>query len=234
MTARELCTQALLYLGVIASNETPEAEDINKVFDALNDLMDALSTDSYMIYSEVDEEFTLIGAQGEYSIGESGADFTAVRPGSIQRGYVVVNGVSYPLTSLNNQQYNSIGMKELAITWPQFFYYNPTFPNGTIKFWPVPSEANSVVLTSLKQFVRFATLNTAVSLPVGYARMLKWNLVVEAADIFGKTVKASAIKKAADSKATLQRLNSPPVKMRFDGQITGRSGRYSIYTDGTL
>ncbi len=234
MTARELCTSALRYLNVIAENETQNPSDINLVFDALNDLMDSLSTDSYMIYSEVDEEFNLIPSQESYSIGPTGADFTAVRPGTIQRGYVRVDGVSYPLTLLNNQQYNAIGMKALEITWPKYLYYNPTFPNGTIKFWPVPSVANPIVLTWLNRFTRFTNLNTAVSLPVGYSRMLKWNLIAEVAEAFGKDVSASVIKKAATSKATLQRLNSPPVKMRFDGEITGRNVKYSIYTDGSV
>lgn len=232
MTARELCTAALEYLGVVASNETPDATDLNRVFAALNDFMDSLSTDSYMLFSQQDEEFSLVGSQATYTIGASGADFTTVRPGAIQGAWVRVNDVDYPLAPINNEQYNAIGSKSIETTIPQFFYYNPTFPNGTLKIWPVPSEAATINITSQKQFTRFASLNTAVSLPVGYARMLKWNLIAESAEAFGKQPTESTLRKAREAKATLHRLNSPPVKMKFDSTILGGGGQYNINTDG--
>lgn len=234
MTARELCTAVLVYLGVIAANETPDAADINRVFDDLNDFMDSLSTDSYMIYNEVDETFSLVSGTSSYTIGSTGV-FSTIRPGSIQRAWVRLNSVDYPLIPINNQQYNLIGMKAITNTIPEFFYYNPTFPNGTLKVWPVPSQSMTINITSLKQFVRFASLDTTVSLPVGYARMLKWNLISEVSEAFGKQPTETILRKASKSKADLQRLNSPPVKMGFDSQLSGRAGsRYNIYTDGLL
>lgn len=230
-TARDLCTSVLNYIGVIAANETPDAADINRAFDTLNDFMESLSTDETMAFAVTTETFPLVAAQASYTVGESTANWNTVRPGHISDAYVVVNGVSYTLTPLNNEQYSDIGMKALTVTWPQYFYYNPTFPNGTIKFWPVPAVAHDVTITSLKQFAAFASLDTVLSFPPGYARMLRWNLVKELCGAFGKSASAEDVKKASESKATLQRLNSKDQKMSFDAALTRRGGRYNIYTD---
>lgn len=232
MTARDICTTALNYLGIVAANETPDAPDINRAFDDLNDLLDSWSNDSYMLYANQDDTFTLVPAQGTYSIGSSGADFTMVRPTQVQFARVRINNVDYTLTEMNNAEYEAIGMKSITSTIPNYYYYDPTYPNASLKLWPVPATAIPITITSLTQFTRFASLDTAVSLPPGYARAIKWNLVKEIADAFGKTPTDSVIRKAAESKAALKVTNNPDLRMTFDPMLGSRPGAYNIYRDG--
>lgn len=231
MTARELCTTILERLGVIAVGETPSADDINTVFDDVNDLLDSWSNDKLLLYAENFETFALVGSQASYTVGPS-ANFDTVRPLEIQRAWITINSVDYPLTPMNNEQYSNIGMKAITSTIPTNFYYNSTFPNGALYIWPVPSQAVPITIVSLKQFVRFSSLNTSVSLPPGLSRAIKWNGIAELATAFGKSPTQTIINKAAESKALLKTNNSPPLKMGFDSEIQGRGLRYDIYTDG--
>lgn len=236
MTARELCTDILTYLQVYAPNETPEASDMNIVLRAINRFLESWVVDEYLPYTVIDQEFNLISGQLEYTIGipedETPADFEARRPTEILRSWVRLNGVDYQVEVINNEQYNSISMKAIETTFPEFLYYSPDYPLGTIKIWPVPTQAMVINLTTPGIFSTGLVLADAISMPPGYVQALLWNGIAEVAPAFSKETTAEIRKRANDSKAVLKRLNNQDLLMKFDTDLIKSGRRYNIYTDG--
>ena len=230
-TARDLCTAALQYLQVVGQLDTPQEGDMQRAFADLNDLMDSLSTDEYMVYSTNSDTYTLIGGTQSYTIGPTGT-LVGTRPLDIISAYIVYNSVSYEVSVINDVEYNSIGLKLLQTTLPQMLYYNQSFPNGTLFPWPIPSGNIPLTLTYNSIFTSFAMLDTAVSFPPGMARFLKWNLIKEIGEAWGKEIPPSVIMKANESKAALRRLNSPQFRMTFDAVLMNKRQTYNIYKDG--
>jgi hypothetical protein len=76
--------------------------------------------------------------------------------------------------------------------------------------WPKPSAANKVVLYSMKALTAFATADTAVSLPNGYLRALRYNLAIEMAPEFGREPSALVVTAAQESKEVIKRMNIKP------------------------
>lgn len=216
---------------MVGVGEDPTADDISRVFTELNDMIEAWGLDNYLVYTSVVENFPTVSGTGSYSIG-TGATWNTARPLSISQAYMRLGTVDYPVRIIQLDEYNSLVVKGLQSSPSIYLYYDPSYPNGTVYLWPVPSAVKSVYITSTKQFTRFASLNTTVSLPSGYARALKWNLIVECSEAFGKEPPMSIVAKARQSKNALRNINTKPLKMGFDSIITGHNRGYNIYTDG--
>lgn len=134
-------------------------------------------------------------------------------------------GLDYYISIIGRDQYAAIGYKGVAGPWPTLLYYDPTYPLGTIYFYPNPSSAGVLHLWTDTILSDFATVNQSVNLPQGYARALKKNLALELAPEYGKTAGALLVKQAMESKQMVKQLNaSPAVEAFFDRDLV-RSGR---------
>ncbi|NCV71604.1 MAG: hypothetical protein EBW55_13090, partial [Betaproteobacteria bacterium] len=92
--------------------------------------------------------------------------------------------------------------KTLQATYPGAWYYNPTFPTGTLTCWPVPTSSTlQGVLYTPTPVAEFSALTDVVSLPPGYRRFLRTNLAVELAPTFQVQPSPVAVELAVASKA---------------------------------
>lgn len=212
-TARDLIKGSLRLLGVIASGETPTAAEVADGLSALNDMIDSWSNDGFHIFEEKREEFTLTANQQTYTIGSSG-NFDTERPQIIKSAKIKDSNNEIRLDMYNQEQWASIGVKDLLSTIPQVLYYNLSYPLGEINIWPKPSQANTLVLYSLKPLTRSASADTTISMPPGSLRALRYNLAVELAPEYGKSAPSEVLQIASNSKAAIQRSNVKPVYMR--------------------
>lgn len=58
-------------------------------------------------------------------------------------GLSSANPIDYPLTEIPSyQDYAALGLKGLK-TWPSFYFYNPAFPLGEFRPWPIPAGGNT-------------------------------------------------------------------------------------------
>jgi len=119
-------------------------------------------------------------------------------------------GLDYPMEEISNDEYTAIGFKSVAGPWPTCFYLNADFPLASLYFFPNPSQAGSLHLWCDDIFSSFATTNTAVSLPQGYVRALKWNLALELAPEYNRPITPALSMAAKESKAALKALNAVP------------------------
>lgn len=227
-TAQDVIEAAMRDIGALASGEDPSSDETADVLEALNNLIDSWNTDGLTLYAEADVSHTLVANDGSYTIAASGADITATRPVRILRAYVRDSNIDYPLEIISKEAYDLIPDKTTTSTNPEYLYYEPSYANGTIKLWPVPTDTNSLVMTVQTQLSSFATAATSFAMPPGYQRALQKNLGIEIAPMFEKEPSAALVKAARDSLAMIKRLNHKTPRMET-GLDTGRN--YDINSD---
>lgn len=232
-TARDVIKGSLRLIGAIAQGETPSADAASDALSALNDMLGDWSTQSLLIYAKVREEFSLIGSQQAYTMGPS-ANFNTTRPIKIEQALIKIVGSSLttelPIEIVNLKQWSDIQVKATASSIPTKLYAEGTFPNETINLWPIPSAANTLVLYSWKPFTAFATLDTAVSLPPGYAKALRYGLALELAPEYGTEPSQLVALQAIESKESIKRMNIKPQLLEVDAAATDRNSAWNWMT----
>lgn len=137
---------------------------------------------------------TLTPNLNPHTIG-TGGDFNQARPTQIVVAYLryvpSTPDVDIKLTILTVQQYASVAAKAITSQIPQYLFYDDhyssnTDPKGNVYLWPVPSQANQIVLYTPQIMTNPATLTTDLLLPPGYQRMLEYNMAVEFAALYRK------------------------------------------------
>ena len=154
-------------------------------------------------------------------------DSAFVRINTNSNGVPIVNGgLDYPIAVLALQEYEMIGLKTLNGPWPKALYYQPSESLGNIYVWPNPAQGEMHIFTD-NLFQRYVSLTDAIVLPQGYTMCLRWCLAERLMPMYGKAnpTQITMINAyAAQSKATLKRINMKPVQSaRFaDAMLSSR------------
>jgi hypothetical protein len=231
-TARDICTDALRKITVLAEDETMSAAQAVNTLRALNVMLDSWSVDKSLIYTVQEQgPYTLTAGDGIYTIG-SGGDFATTRPIDILGAWCRdASNNDYPLAVWGVDQYEGIGQKTLQGV-PQVISYLSDFPLGTLRLWPVPIADGplNLFIQTRKQFTSFA-LDDTVSMPPGYERAFIFNLAVEAAPDNQKTPSDVVADIAMASREVVRRVNLPDQVASYDAELSGRrgGGAFNIY-----
>jgi hypothetical protein len=150
-----------------------------------------------------------------------------VRVNTNSNGQPILNGgLDYPITILNLENYELIGLKTLNGPWPRALYYQPAETLGTITVWPNPSQGEMHIFSDTI-FQRFTSINDEIVIPQGYYMALRWCLAERLMPMYGKAspTQIQMINSfAGHAKATIKRTNMRPVQVaRFeDSLIVGK------------
>jgi len=151
-TAREICELALTEAGVVGLGQTANAEDINKAFRLLHNMLAQWRKRRWLVPNLID-----ISAPGNSLISNKigpGQYYNTARPDKIQAAYFkqlnsgeVANDVSYPLIPIwSYEDYaTKIQLKNLN-SWPTYYFYDNAFPYGNVFIWPIPTSSYEVHL----------------------------------------------------------------------------------------
>lgn len=234
MTGRDLLSGSLRLIGALASGEILSADGATDGLNALNSLIDGLSNEGLLIYSETRETpITLIPGTATYTLGAGGS--VTNRPMKIDsallRDQSTTPAIEYPVRILSISEWSSIPSKDLQSTYPTDLYDDGGYPQRTITVYPVPSAANKLVLFTKDPLSQVA-LDTLISLPPGYERMLKYNLAMELAPEYGRPTPAEVVQIATESKAAIKRTNMRPSYLRIVDLPTGQRP-FNIYKGDT-
>lgn len=237
-TARDCVTKALQALGAVAIGEAPSNDLGQMGLDLLNGFIDGLLTQRLSLPAQSRDVYSFVANQSTYTIGPSGADWTASRPVSVDYVSVLNRTVSppfeIPLDALSQQSYAAVTLKTLTANFPFQYFWNPTFPNGSIFFWPTPTDSSNyqAVLYTPSQLSTFASLNTSTTMAPGYYRMLYYNLAVELQPFSGAPGIPAAVAMAAEkSLLDIKRVNLQMYDLITPGALPGTDGIYNIYGD---
>lgn len=229
-TVADLISSSLRILGVLASEETPAAQEQTDAFNALNDMLASWANERLTLFATSRDTYPLTPGLNPHTIGIEGSPtFSATRPIRIDRASILL--ASSPNSELPVEIVDDGGWQILqgkatrgipAFLWPETKY-------PLINLWlnPIPVEADTLVLYTWQQLTPFPSVTTVVDLPPGYSKAIRYNLAKELAPEFGATLSAEAAANAEESLAAIKRGNSKPDYMRSDAAIL-RRGPFNV------
>lgn len=224
MTARQLIAEALLELGVGTPGQALEAAIAAQGLSKLNRIIDNWNAEREAIYADQWLTFTLTRSLQPHTIGPTGATWTtAQRPVSIENAQLIVGDVTYPITLRLAAWWAGQSDPTLSDDLPTDLYYDATWPNGSLYFWPVPSASYDVQLL-VRAVLTDYTLDTVVNLPPGYRDALTLTLAEECAASMGMMAEPSTVMSASKARARIFTNNTitPPLATRDSGIPGGR------------
>lgn len=237
MTGLDVITGALRLIGVLASGESPSSNESTDALNTFNQLIDSWSNEELIVIPVVRDVFAFasVGLAETYTWGTS-ATLNSARPMSVKRALIQLTGTSppieLPMEILNMEEYAAVVLKSLQSSFPLYCYIDDAYPSRNVSVWPVPTDStNSLVFYSTKPMVS-AVLNTALSLPPGYLRALRFSLAVDLAPEYGRAIPAEVAAIAVESKAQIKRMNTKPTYLLADLALSGRPSVYNWKTDG--
>lgn len=174
VTALDILKRSLRMIGVYAIGEEPSAEETADGMFALNSLMGSISNTG-LVYSKTLDTISVAGGTQSIEVGPSGDTITDRPIRVLSDSYFVLGEVSYPLDVITLQQYNDISLKGTTGI-PTAIRAQMDMPNVTLTFWPIPSDAITLNLWSLKALSGTLTAATVLSFPPGYYDALAYLL----------------------------------------------------------
>ena len=228
-TVLDIINRSLRLLGASdsAAPETASATEAAHALAALNMMLGQWNNERLMIFGYLNELFDVTPGTGTYSIG-TGGTWNTTRPMKIERAFVrftpsTLTAYDFNLEIISNDRYQEIFMKAIQVTYPLYLCYNPTFPLGEIKLWPLPNSTCKIGISQWKQIAAFAALTTNISLPPGYDSALAYNLAVELMPEYGKTDEL-ILMKAAETKENLMAVNLDITPLKTDPALFNPKG----------
>ncbi len=223
-SALEIVTKAMKIGGMLGQNETPSSSEASDGLIALNDMLASWDTDETYIFTIDSDDFALTSGITTYTIG-TGGDFNTDRPIIFDSVVANLNGISYPLTKLNAQDYANIAYKANGTGIPEFYYCDFNFPLATIYLYGAPSSGITLTIGKTQRLTQFANLTTQYTFPPGYNRLLNYGLAVEIAPEYGMSLTPEAQFIANEAKGNVRNRNLPEPVMKTEvGHITGVYG----------
>ena len=169
-TAAIVIQDALLEIGVLASGEVASAAMANDALRALNRLMDILSNgQSFAFYANTVSR--ALTGEASFTIGPVTGDVVTARPIKIETATVVRQGITYPVSVLDNQKWDAISYKGAGGANTSGIYYEAQVPNGIVNLWPLASGC-TLNMRVVNQVGVFPDLTTDLLLPPGYEEAL--------------------------------------------------------------
>jgi hypothetical protein len=115
--------------------------------------------------------------------------------------------VDFPCEIKDIAAYASIGLKNQPGPWAKWLFYNPTWPNATIYFWPVPTQTVQFHFWT-DMLLQSVSLDTVLQLPQGYYNYLQFALAELLCIDYGNPVPADIIRLARRYEAAIKSNNS--------------------------
>lgn len=231
--ASEIVSSALTEIEAVAQGETAQPGDSAWALEKLQRLIDRINAREAMIFNVNFNLFTLIANHAPHTIGPSGDFIVSQRPVKIVSGAVVISGnIDVPIEVRDDQWWAGQRVKSQTSTFPTSVYYSPDTPNGTLNFWPIPTQQNGVRLEMWVNLTQAVDGNTVLAMPPAYWDYLVLTLARDSAHSYGdKAIMrvSSPSFMAAHREATkaVQGNNqaSPRMSTAEAGQKSRRSGR---------
>lgn len=182
MNIQQLVTRSLVEINAADAGGTVQSELLDLGIDTLNMILDQLNANDRKLIADLFSTFTVTPNLNPHTIGPSGATWTypIARPTEIFQASLILTSATaplpyIPLTKLTTQQWQNLITPTLASNFANYFYYDPTYPNGSFYFWTVQQAAYQVQILTKQQLAQ-VTAATTFELPQGYWRALMMQL----------------------------------------------------------
>lgn len=233
MNINDLIKGAMMDIGVVASGETPSADDYNDVLRKLNSMLGRWGSKSLLIPASVSESFSLVASTAQYTMGSAGTA-SSVRAVSILSAFIRDSGnIDHHVDIISERQFNEIPNKALTGR-PYLLFYDPGATTGYINFYYTPDSTETAYIESVKPLTEIALsgVTGTFNLPREYEEAVQLNLAIRIGPMFGKPaspkLEADALE-AYDDILALNAANKYRRQAQLDVGIPGiASAKYDI------
>lgn len=235
-TALGVITQALVAIGAYAQGESVSAADSEMALTWFQNQIDAFNADRLYLNIHNRVLYTLPSGTTQRTIGVGG-DINTDRP-------VFITGINYvipasnppvetPMGRMDDQSYMALSIKTLPSSLPTQFYYNETFPLGTLNFWPAVTQNVQIAIYYPSNSVAATTLQSTIQGPPGYMEAFIFQLALRLSVPFAKTPNPLLVEMASQALARAKRPQLIPALMGVDAALVPMGGSgYNILNDG--
>ncbi len=227
-TVSDLITDAIAAIGEGGIGTNLSAADAGVALRELRRMLGTWANDGLMVYATSERSFDTVAGEAAYStslistqtetvnpdnsVTTNPAAATDGRPASIQNIFVRQSDTDYPLSSITEPAYDALAYKP-ATGLPAYYFYKPTFPNGTFYFYPTPDQAYTVHIKGRYELMDPLTLSTGISLPPGYEDAIVSSLGIRLCPYFGLRPTQELLAASRAAKYWLQTVNYQPIEM---------------------
>lgn len=251
-SATDFIKSALRLVGALRSGLNLAGDELKDCQTVLNDMLDAFSAERVFIpavtVQTLDQNQTTLALkpnQQSYKLGNinQNEDFLLARPSRVERVSVLYSAsqstpVELPMEMLDDQQWQGVTNKTSTSILPEVCFVdssNAVFPDMVLYFWPVPTQANPVVLYLWQVLTLFPDLTSQFLFPPAYSELLRYNLAVRLAAEFPCDLQKFKLVKdlAVEAVDRVSGMNAIPKTAVCDEAIVGSYGKMGNIFTGT-
>lgn len=189
---------------------TPTSTERSNALIDFQDMLSSWSIDGLLVPYYVTENFTLTIGQAVYTIGLAAnspdLETATGRPIKPIRAWIRQSNNDHPIVTMSEREYGEIARKDTTQR-PTRMYYDPQYPNGTIRFNYESDLAHDFYLVSEKPLAEVTAIGDTLSLPLGVNRALVYNLAIDLAGGTKSRISDDVRRIAKESKDALERVN---------------------------
>ena len=176
-TRNEIINDALILIGGIEDDETPESFQIDYANRMLNRMIKSWMKEGLKLWIVKEGTLDLAKGQTSYTIGPSG-DYVIDRPLECENFRRKVDGSETPVRKAGRQTYMRQTNKS-SQGKPVMAYYDPQLTNGTIFLWPTPDSGKDQLLFDYRTPIEdFDTGTDNPHFPVEWLDAIVYNLAL--------------------------------------------------------
>jgi hypothetical protein len=225
-------------LGVLAGGEQASTDDAAWVLQKLQRLFDRWNAKRVMVYANTFTSFALPTSTMPVTIGPTGLLVVSQRPVEIPSIGLVLNSsapseVEIFLNARDKDWWAQQNVKNLLSDLPTDYYYEPDWPNGSIYFWPVPTQANNVLIQQRGVIAQITSYEQSFTMPPGYWDATVYELALSLAPSFSRQPNPLLVQYRDKALRELQANNiASPVGIPSDPSMPGtrRVGGFNYVT----
>lgn len=217
--AGDLVRSSMRLAGILATGETPSADEMQDGLATLNDMLEELSLES--TWPAPVAVFNLAPGQSAYSVGivpppGTPADVPVARWVRVLKVQVLSANQRIDAPMYSQQDFASVSSNPTASPLPTAVTYLADAPLGVLRFWPTPTEVAQVTVTTDRVLDAKMAQTTRLTGPPGYTKVLRYLLAVELAPEYGMEPSATVAAVAAKTKANFKRAHLPMTLAKMD------------------
>lgn len=190
MLISEILYASARKLGLVASGETLTDPELADMLESLQVMLRSWSAEKLNVFSSVHETYTLVSGTYTYTWG-SGGVINTIRPHQVTGVSILdSSGIVHPVDIISEGEYRVIAVKTTTGR-PYYLFPLYGYPYVTIHLLPIPNNAETLQLESLKPFTEtssFTAITDTLQMPVEYEEPLIYGLVIRIAPEFGQTI----------------------------------------------
>jgi hypothetical protein len=238
-TVSDLITNALQDGGIVGIDESIETPMLTRAFRQANWLLAQWARKRWLVYRIADYAVVSTGAQ-TYSVGLKGDININPRPDRIE--YAFLRFLNQPFGSTlfidiplniiqSHEDYSRIPVKNIGtLAWRVF--YDPVWPVGVLRPWPVPQATIYELHIGFKAVLpRFANIQQPINFPPEYEPALNWALARRLRASYQMPADAEINALARDALNTIRLANSAIGVLRMPAFLRNRNRAYDVYGD---